>query len=172
MKKIIRLILAVLIILVAYLLQSTLFQKFTFLSVAPNLLLIVTFCFGFIKGKHYGVYVGFLCGMLIDLMHGDVIGFQTLIYMYIGYMNGYFNKLFFDEDITLPLVLLILSDFLYSMYYYVFAFLLHNRLDIQYYFIHIMMPELFFTVLITVFLYRPLLWINRKFDSMEEGGTK
>ena len=82
-------------------------------------------------------------------------------------MNGYFNKLFFDEDITLPLVLLILSDFLYSIYYYVFAYLLHNRLDIGYYFVHIMMPELFFTVLITVFLYRPLLWLNHKFDSIE-----
>lgn len=157
-----------LLVFIFYLLQCTLFKTFSLGSVSPNLLLILTFCAGFMGGRKMGMYVGILSGLILDLFYGDVLGFNTLLLLYIGYVNGMFNKMFYDEVITLPLALLVGSQFSYSIIYYVFNFLLRNRLDIGYYFIHIMLPELAYTVIISVLIYRLLLRLNRKLDEIEK----
>ncbi len=157
-----------LLVFIFYLLQCTLFKTFSLGSVSPNLLLILTFCAGFMGGRKMGMYVGLLSGLILDLFYGDVLGFNTLLLLYIGYVNGMFNKMFYDEVITLPLALLVGSQLSYSIIYYVFNFLLRNRLDIGYYFIHIMLPELAYTVIISVLIYRLLLRLNRKLDEIEK----
>lgn len=157
-----------LLVFIFYLLQCTLFKTFSLGSVSPNLLLILTFCAGFMGGRKMGMYVGILSGLILDLFYGGVLGFNTLLLLYIGYVNGMFNKMFYDEVITLPLALLVGSQLSYSIIYYVFNFLLRNRLDIGYYFIHIMLPELAYTVIISVLIYRLLLRLNRKLDEIEK----
>lgn len=157
-----------LLVFIFYLLQCTLFKTLSLGSVSPNLLLILTFCAGFMGGRKMGMYVGILSGLILDLFYGDVLGFNTFLLLYIGYVNGMFNKMFYDEVITLPLALLVGSQLSYSIIYYVFNFLLRNRLDIGYYFIHIMLPELAYTVIISVLIYRLLLRLNRKLDEIEK----
>ena len=76
-----KLILAVLILL-AFVLQGTVFQTLSIASIVPNLLLILTVSFGFMRGKKEGMFVGFFCGLLIDIFYGSMIGFYALIYMY------------------------------------------------------------------------------------------
>lgn len=156
------------LVLIFYLLQCTLFKTWSLASVSPNLLLILTFAAGFMGGKKNGMYVGFLSGMILDLFYGDVIGFNTLILLYIGYINGMFNKMFYDEEITLPIALLVGSELSYSFIYYIFNFLLRGRLDMGYYFMHIMLPELAYTVVISVLIYRLLLRLNRRLDEFEK----
>lgn len=99
-----KLILAVLILL-AFVLQGTVFQTLSIASIVPNLLLILTVSFGFMRGKKEGMFVGFFCGLLIDIFYGSMIGFYALIYMYIGFCNGFLYKIFFDEDVKVPMVL-------------------------------------------------------------------
>lgn len=166
-----RVIITTLLIGIAFLLQSTLFQEMSFGLAAPNLLLILTFIFGFMRGKRSGMIVGLFCGLLIDIFFSETIGFNALLYMSIGYVNGFFNKIFYDEDVTLPLLLLVGSDLSYNIVLYIFKFLLRNRLDFFYYFVNIMLPELIYTIFITVFVYRLILKINRKLEEYEKRGA-
>lgn len=154
--------------LIFYLLQCTLFKTWALASVSPNLLLVLTFAAGFMGGKKNGMYVGVISGLLLDFFYGDVVGFNTLLLLYIGYVNGMFHKMFYDEEITLPIALLIGSELSYSFIYYIFNFLLRRRLDIGYYFSHIMLPELAYTVVISVLIYRLLLRLNRRLDEFEK----
>ena len=108
-----KLILAVLILL-AFVLQGTVFQTLSIASIVPNLLLILTVSFGFMRGKKEGMFVGFFCGLLIDIFYGSMIGFYALIYMYIGFCNGFLYKIFFDEDVKVPMVLVAGSDIAYG----------------------------------------------------------
>lgn len=93
---------------VVFILQTTLFkaQWPSFGLVSPNLLLLITFVFGFMKGRKTGIIIGFLWASFIDISYSNVIGFNSILYMIVGYANGWFNKIFYDEDIALPLVLL------------------------------------------------------------------
>ena len=61
-----KLILAALV-LVTFLLQSTVFKALAIASVSPNLLLILTVSFGLMCGKRIGMFTGFLSGLMIDL---------------------------------------------------------------------------------------------------------
>ncbi len=155
-------------IIVFYILQCTIFKSLALASVSPNLLLILTFAAGFMRGKKEGMYVGFFSGLILDLFYGKTIGFNAILYMYIGYINGFFNSVFYDEDVTLPIGLVCASDFVYNFFYYIFSFLLRNRLDFPYYLVHIIIPEMIYTVVITLLIYRLMLRINRKMESIEK----
>ena len=90
-----KLILAVLILL-AFVLQGTVFQTLSIASIVPNLLLILTVSFGFMRGKKEGMFVGFFCGLLIDIFLWKYDWLLCLIYMYIGFCNGFLYKIFFE----------------------------------------------------------------------------
>lgn len=75
------------IIIVCFLLQSTVFRSLAFANIAPNLLIVVTASFGFMRGKKEGMIIGFFSGMLMDIFFGGILGFYALEYMYIGYFN-------------------------------------------------------------------------------------
>lgn len=156
------------LLIIFYLIETTLIEGLSLASITPNLLLILTFVSGFMEGKKSGIWVGFFAGILIDIFYGQLLGFHALIYMYIGYLNGFFHKLFYDEDITLPLLLISGSSFLYNFTFYVLRFLLRNRLDFSFYLTHIMIPELIYTVVVAIILYRPLLKLHRFLEEREK----
>ena len=156
------------IIAICYLLQTTLFQALSFASISPNLLVIVVSAFGFMRGKKEGLYIGFFCGLLLDVFSGSIIGINALLYMYIGYVNGSFRKLFYPEDVKLPMLLIAGSDVVCNLLVYFFFFLFRNRLDFKYYFLNIILPELVYTMLVTIFLYVIILKINQKLEAIEK----
>ena len=67
----------------------------------------------------------------------------------------------------LPIGLIALCDFAYGILFYVFNFLLRNRLDIGFYFTKIIMPEIVYTVVVTIFAYIVVYNINRKLDYID-----
>lgn len=156
------------IIAVCYLLQSTLFQSLAFASISPNLLIIVVSAFGFMRGKKEGMLIGFFCGLLLDIFGGRIVGMYALLYMYIGYLNGRFRKMFYPEDIKLPMLLIAGSDIACNLLIYFFLFLFRNRFDIRFYLLHIMVPELVYTMVITIFLYAVILNINQRLEVIEK----
>ncbi len=161
---------ACIIIIVCFLMETTVFRYLSIASVTPNLLVVVTSSFGFMCGKKEGMFVGFLSGLITDIFFGigNMIGFYALIYTLIGYGNGLFKRLYYDEDIKLPLFLIAGSEFLYGIIIYVVMFLMRNRFDFPFYLKNVILPELMYTLLITIFLYQIILHINRKLEEDEK----
>ena len=162
------------LILAVFILQGTISQTLSIASISPNLLLILTVSFGFMRGKQEGLFVGFFCGLLIDIFYGyeNVVGFYALLYMYIGFFNGFLYKVFYDEDIKVPMLLVGVSDLAYGLVVYGIQFLLRGRLDVFVYLYRIIIPEMVYTVLITVIFYRILFWLNRKLTETEWEGPR
>lgn len=163
-----RKIVTICIILACFLLDSMVFQKLSFASITPNLMIIVTSSFGFMRGKREGMFVGFLSGLLIDIMFHDLIGFYALIYTVLGYANGYFKKIFYDEDIKLPLILIAASDFIYGHIVCIAMFVMRSKFNYFYYLGKIIIPELIYTILVTLILYQIILRINKKLEVEEK----
>ena len=157
-----------LIIAVCYLLQSTVFQALSFASISPNLMIVVVSAFGFMRGKKEGLWIGFFTGLLLDIFTGSILGFYALLYMYVGYFNGFFRKMFYPEDLKLPMLLIAGSDLGCNLLIYFFLFLFRNRYHFQYYLWNIMLPELVYTMLITIFLYVIILKVNQRLEILEK----
>ena len=156
------------IILVCFLLETTFFQALNFGSITPNLLIAVTSSFGFMRGKNEGMFAGFICGLISDVMFGGLLGLYALVYTVIGYLNGCFHKIFYPDDIKLPLSMIASSDFIYGNIIYIFQFLLRSRFDYFFYLRSIIIPELIYTILVSIFLYQLILFINQKLEVEEK----
>lgn len=156
------------IISICFVLQTTVFQTLSFANIAPNLMIIVVSSFGLMRGRKEGMFVGFVSGLLIDIFCGFYLGIYALLYMYVGYINGFFRKRFYPEDIQQPLILISVSDILSNIVIYIVLFLTRNRYDFGYYLFNVIIPEWVYTMVITVFLYFILLKINQKLESYEK----
>ena len=163
-----RFLVTALIVIAAYLLQCTVFSRLELAGIKPNLLVIVTAAFGFMRGSKEGMLVGFVSGLLMDIQFGDVIGLYALIYLVTGYINGLFERLYFDDDIKLPILLIAASEFLYGVIIYFFMFLLRSDFDFLFYLNKIIIPELIYTIGITLILYPLILLINHKLEAEEK----
>ncbi|MFV0342013.1 MAG: rod shape-determining protein MreD [Anaerocolumna sp.] len=163
-----RFIVVTLEILICFLLQTTVFQWIPLAGVVPNLLLIVTASTGLMRGRIEGLMVGFFCGLLIDLNYSSLIGLYALIYLTIGYICGYAYKIFIRDDITIPLTIIGISDMIYFFLKYIFLYLLRGKLNIGFYFLSMGLPEVIYTLIISIFLYKILNTINAKLESKEE----
>lgn len=156
------------IIFVCFLLQSTVFQGLSLGGITPNLLIIATSSFGFMRGKKEGMVVGFISGLFIDILFNDLIGFYALIYLVLGYANGFFRKIFFDDDIKLPLILIAASDFIYGNIVCIFMFVMRSKFHYFYYLKSVIIPELIYTILVTIIVYQVILNINKKLEAEEK----
>ncbi len=158
----------------AFLLQTTLFQKLKLANVSPNLLVALISAAGFMHGRCFGMYVGVVCGVLSDFMYGDIIGICIMIYAFIGYVNGSLHRLYFKDDMVIPMIALAASDFLYNILYYIFNFLLRGRLDLIAYIRILILPELVYTVLLGIIIYKVLHKLEEKMypqaDAMPPSG--
>lgn len=157
-----------LIILICFLLESTVFHNLTFASISPNLMIIITSSFGFMRGQKEGMTVGFICGLFVDLFWGNLFGFHMLIYTIIGYLNGAFKRLFYDDDIVLPIVLIGASELFYGLIIYACLYMLQGDFSFGNYLSLIILPELVYTILVTLILYQIILRINRKLEAKEQ----
>ncbi|NLJ90021.1 MAG: rod shape-determining protein MreD [Clostridiales bacterium] len=153
-------------IIISFLLQTTVFRWFKLAGTVPNMLLILTVAYGFLKGRKAGLFVGIASGLLVDFMYGDLIGITAIIYMVIGYANGYVGKIFNREDKIVPIVLTGFSQFAYFILYYTFNFLLRGRVNIFFYFMTIGLPEIVYTTLIAIIYYRIISFLDVKIDGI------
>lgn len=158
--------------LVCLLLQCSLMPAIAIASVTPNLMIVFTASFGLMRGKRSGLLLGFICGLLTDLMFGSqgglFIGLRAFTYMYIGYFSGYCYHVFYDEDVKMPIILAAGGDLAYGLLYYVSQFLLRGRVDFFFYLRRIILPEAVYTIVLTLICYRLFLLLNQKLEKMDQ----
>lgn len=163
-----RKIILTILVLACFILQCTVFRSLAFGGIIPNLMIILTSSFGFMRGDTEGLVIGFFCGLLSDIFFGDILGFYSLIFMYIGFVNGKFSRIFYPEDIKLPIALIVVSDLTYGIICYILQFLLRGRFEFTYYFTRVILPEAVYTIMVTILLYPLILKINEGLEVKEK----
>ena len=159
-------------VILSFILQTTVFRVIDFGGITPNLLIIFTVSTGFIKGDKPGLLTGFFCGLLVDIFFGTYIGFFALIYMYIGFLVGKLHDIFFTQNLVIPIFIISLSDFVFGFICYVLMFLFRTKFNIGYYMTTIIIPELVYTALVSIFYYPFILWVNTSIDEREVRSAK
>lgn len=157
-----RFITLAILIIINFVLQSTIFGFHSLNTTTPNLLLILTMSFGLMRGRKEGLLVGAFSGLLVDIFFSSVLGPYMLLYMFIGYINGFFHKNYMIEDVLLPLIVIVVDDFLFNSIIYIVAFLLRNKINYGIYLLHVILPEMLCTALLTVLIYKLYVFINKR----------
>ncbi|MGN0294975.1 MAG: rod shape-determining protein MreD [Lachnospiraceae bacterium] len=151
-------------ITVVFLIQVNVFPSVDLIRISPNLLIVIIAGYGLSKGHRVGMIAGIYSGFLMDIMYGSILGYYMLPYMYIGYVCGYFRRYLNDDNYIIPAILCGVSDFCMGFYIFAFSFALRNRLNFGFYLWHIILPEVVYTMIISLVLFRVQILVNRKID--------
>ena len=98
--------------------------------------------------------------------------------MYVGYYSEIFYKEYEKVEVLIPLAMIMLSDFIYEFLSYIGNFLLHNRLNADYFIMKFIIPEMVYTLVVALVFYYPLMkldalldvkWKKRNKGNLDEG---
>ncbi|MBP5596360.1 rod shape-determining protein MreD [Pseudobutyrivibrio sp.] len=170
-KHLRRVLIIALVVYFCYILQTSVFARYPLAGVTPNILICVVSTYGFMKGRRYGILTGFATGLLLDVYSGVIFGLYALVYMYIGLLNGLFKKQFFGDDLRLPMILIGTSDFIYGVISYLVLFTVRSQNDFSFYLMNVIMPEVVYTLVVSIFVYYGILHINNWIDKFEKKGS-
>ena len=156
------------LVFICFILQTSVFELIKLAGIAPNILLIFISSIAVMRGQKPGMIVGFFSGLLMDIFYGSTIGGFAFLYMMFGFVDGFFHRIYYVEDVLLPMIMISLNDFIYNIIIYVVFFLMRNRLDFLGYLKDVMLPEMIYTILITLFFYKILVRINLRLKRVKE----
>ena len=163
-----RILIYFVLVVLAFIVQTCIFPFLSFLASAPNLILIITFSYGFIYGTEWGILCGFFAGLMMDLFYTEPFGLFILIYSYLGFFSGLYSHTYRSDSILLPLLLCLVSEVFYNFAILAYRYMTIGELYFNYSLVHIIIPEIFFTLLVTLLVYRILLIANRRMDRVDD----
>lgn len=145
-----------LVLLVSFILQTTLVPQLRVMGTQPDLVLIVVVSYGFIKGPAVGSAAGFIGGLLQDLFAIRSVGLNALSKTIVGYLAGLMERTIFAKNILLPVLAIFFASLLSNTIYVGTAFLLGEQMISRVTFFNIILPSAVYNSLVSLFIY-PLL---------------
>lgn len=118
------------LIVVSYALQTSLLTFVNVDGFSANLMLLLTVSAAYLRGHKFGVFFGFVAGLLQDLTAGSYFGLATLSYMTAGLVFGKFSTNIFRDRSLLPVISAMPALALHFAITIFFLFLLGRRIDI------------------------------------------
>jgi rod shape-determining protein MreD len=108
---------AVLVILVAWLLQTGLARYLAIGGVVPNALLVGVVTVALATGPNEGASAGFAAGLLFDLLSVGPVGPMALVLSVTGFVAGLLHEQLFAEGWLLPLTVMAIASVLSEVAY-------------------------------------------------------
>lgn len=150
-------------IILAMLLQATVFNFLQVAGVKPDLILMLVVFNGFLRGSKEGAFLGFLAGLLQDIFTGNYIGLNALTKMLAGYMAGLAETRFYNESIIIVSMITFTTSAASLLANYVLLFYLGIQVPAFYAVLQVIIP----TSIYTAFLVPLTYW--KFFRSNEQG---
>lgn len=154
------------LLIVLHTLEATVFQYIRIGDIAPNFMIITIVSFALLRGNKEGAIIGAFAGLLNDISFGLQIGPSIVSYALIGYICGKLNKNFYRENFVIPVICTLLSSLFYSSMH-IIAFVLRGKLSFVYFIKAIVIPELIYTITLSLIIYQVAYLINEKIEECE-----
>lgn len=145
------------ILILNFIVQTTVLQHFSIAHVVPNTALIIIITISLLKGKYKGAFIGLIAGLLQDILFSKIIGINALIYFLIGYVTGLLNNKVFKESIALPFLTVAVSTLSYHIMYYLFMLFLSRDVSFLMMMKNIALKEAIYNSIISIFVYKQVM---------------
>lgn len=154
------------LLIVMHVLESTLFQYIRIGGVGPNFMIMIIVSFALLRGSKEGMFIGACAGLLYDISFGLHIGPTLISYMLIGFVCGRLNRNFYRENFIIPFICTFGGSLFYSVVN-IIAFILRGELAFTYFIKSIVVPELIYTITLSLIVYQLAYLLNEKIEEHE-----
>ncbi len=153
MRKVLTHIFVILLLFIAYFLQSNFFNWFTIAGVMPNLFVICIIFIGLFGSKFMGVTYGIILGFILDYLFKSKVGISAITLGVVGIIAKLFDKNFSKNSrITIMMIIGISTAFFEIVCYFANYIVFSTNLEILT-FIKILVIEVIYNIILTVILY-------------------
>lgn len=94
----------ILVLAVAFYLDTTFFNLVNLYGIRPDVMLAVVVSLGFLLGSAPAAAVGFGLGLLADIFFNKIVGLTALTYMLTGVAAGFFYRKYYADNLIIPTV--------------------------------------------------------------------
>jgi len=169
---VIRIIVMGLLIIVNFVLQSTLFPHFAIMAVTPDTALVLIVSYAVLRGDIEGAIFGFVVGLVQDLQSGLFVGLFSLLGFLTGYVCGKPFRDFFKDNYFLPFFVVVGVSLMYQFVLYITSIMVFGQLNFWLYFRTIILPKTIYTASLSVPLYAFLHFVNSRIEKREVFGLE
>lgn len=144
------------ILIVGFILQAGVAPYISILGISPNFFLIIVTVVALTNGSDKGALVGFIAGVILDLMGTGPVGAWALVLTTTGYVAGLLDQHLFAEGWLLPVTVLSVTSLIGEFLYLVLIVMLGASVPFFKSLYALVLPTTLYTILIAVLAF-PLL---------------
>lgn len=144
------------ILIVGFILQAGVAPYISIMGASPNFFLIIVTIAALTNGSDKGVVVGFVAGLILDLLGTGPIGPWAMVLSVTGYVTGLVDQHLFAEGWLLPVTVLSFASFIGELLYLAVVVLLGSDLPFFSSIFSLVLPTTLYTIFIAVLAF-PLL---------------
>lgn len=134
--------------------QTTWIHAIELFNVVPNIFLVYIIVVSCFCGKIEGAVIGFVFGLLLDMLSGEVWGLYALFGMILGFSVANFcEKLFGQKNMVLTLILSFVCTCFLEFVYYLICYTSAENMSLKYAFLWVILPESIYNTIIAVPIY-------------------
>lgn len=156
------------ILIINFILQTTIFHNMQIQGVFPNTSLIIITSYSLLRGRKEGILMSLFSGSLFDILFSSFYGFYTLPLIAISYFIGGYQEDFYRENYILPVFFCTLASFLHESYFFLIEITFRGGFDIVFFAVKVILPTTIYTGALTIPIYRLLFSLNEYFELKEK----
>ncbi len=154
------------------LLQTTLAEYIKIYDVKPNLVLIFVVAVALLRGNVEGGFIGFITGMILDMLFGRVLGFFALLGLYLGLAIGSVNKRLYRENFLVVIFFTFVSSVVYEAAVYFLNAFMRGNVELLFPLLNTILPEAVYNSAVSIIIYAIVIKMNRKFEEIGKAARK
>lgn len=163
-----RIIVTTFVVLINFILQTTLFHHLAIQSIFPNTALIIVVSYALLRGSKEGCIAGICTGLLFDIFYGTAMGYYAILFLGICFFTGRSQKNFYRENYLLPILFCSIAAGIFETIHFITELLLRKDGDILFFLVKVLLPTIVYTAVVTVPIYRVLFGINEWLELKEK----
>lgn len=140
-------------LLITFILQTTVAEKIAVFNVAPQMLLVFAICFSMANDVVPSMVFSGIAGLLTDISGSGVVGFNTLLMLYLSLGIVYIGSEFFRDTPRAAIMLTALCTFLYELVFFIFTFAIFGDAHFFYMVYRVILPEIVYNSIVSIPIY-------------------
>lgn len=148
------------ILVFAFILQTTLIQYIELWNVKPNLIIVIIISLALIRGSVKGAVIGLCGGILMDLFLAKGFGLNSLLCMYIGIIAGLISTRFVKESYFVATLFTFLLSFVYELSFFFLRFYIWGETQFLFFIKNTIIPQSIYNCILVIPIYHFIMKIN------------
>jgi rod shape-determining protein MreD len=159
--------LALPLLAVVVILQTTLVPDLAIWKVFANLPLLVVVSWGLLRGPREGAIWGFITGLMVDLLSGAPFGAATLSLIVVGFLAGLGEATVFRARIALPMIVMFLATIVYELLFLLIVQISGQPMVWLDSIFRLVLPSALLNAVLTPLVFLGMSWLYTRFGREE-----